>query len=284
MSLSEEFTKTLYQKFKTNNEKINLIIDATLIKLLKKISGVEMYQEICDSTLHGLSVANPSDLDKIFERLEIKPIVYWNPINNQQKQYIIVSNHPTGPLEGIFIQKIFNTLGLRGKTMGDDIMSGVEQMKDAYIGLSIRVGGKSRITQLRNIKKELLNGLSLALFPAASVSHFDLKEMKISDYPWESGFIEMAKSNNLDIIPVYIDANLSILHYIFKEVYEDISSLRLFRESKIFIDKNKGKTLELYIGQPISSKELESNSECAKKVQEICENLMFQSYTNIESK
>jgi hypothetical protein len=67
MSLSEEFTKTLYQKFKTNNEKINLIIDATLIKLLKKISGVEMYQEICDSTLHGLSVANPSDLDKIFE-------------------------------------------------------------------------------------------------------------------------------------------------------------------------------------------------------------------------
>ena len=90
-----------------------------LIKLLKKISGVEMYQEICDSTLHGLSVANPSDLDKIFERLEIKPIVYWNPINNQQKQYIIVSNHPTGPLEGIFIQKIFNTLGLRGKTMGD---------------------------------------------------------------------------------------------------------------------------------------------------------------------
>ena len=282
MSLSEEFTKTLSQKFKTGNKKIDDIIDATLIKMLKNISGVEMYQDICDVTLKGLSVANPDDLNKIFERLEFKPVVYSNKIENIQKQYIVVSNHPTGPLEGIFIQKIFNHLGLRGKLMGDDIMSGVEQMRDAYIGLSIRVDGKSRITQLRTIKKEIKNGLSLALFPAASVSHFDINQMKICDYKWTPGFIEMAKSNNLDILPVYIDANLSVLHYIFKEIYEDISSLRLFRESKKFIDQNKGKTIELYIGQPISSKDLESNDECAKKIQEISENLMFQSYNTIE--
>lgn len=282
MSLSEEFEKTLFEKFKTGNEKIDPIIKATLVKLLKNISGVDMYQKICDEMLYGLSVANPNDLDKIFERLGFKPVVYSNDIENMNKQYIVVSNHPTGPLEGIFIQKIFNTIGLRGKLMGDDIMSGVDQMKDAYIGLSIRVDGKSRIAQLRKIKKEILNGLSLALFPAGSVSHFSLKDKKITDYEWQPGFIEMAKSNNLDILPVYIDANLSIFHYLFKELYEDISSLRLFRESKMFIDRNNGKTVELYIGQPIKSSELESTLENAQKIKEICENLMFQSYKNIK--
>jgi len=282
MSLSEEFEKTLFEKFKTGNEKLDTIIKVTLVKLLKNISGVDMYQKFCDEMLYGLSAANPNDLDKIFERLGFKPVVYSNNIENMNKQYIVVSNHPTGPLEGIFIQKIFSTIGLRGKLMGDDIMSGVHQMKDAYIGLSLRVDGKSRIAQLRKIKKEILNGLSLALFPAGAVSHFSLKDKKITDYEWQPGFIEMAKSNNLDILPVYIDANLSVFHYIFKELYENISSLRLFRESKMFTDRNKGKTIELYIGQPLKSSELQSTLEDAQKVKEICENLIFQSYKNIK--
>lgn len=282
MSLSEEFEKTLFEKFKTGNEKLDHIIKATLIKLLKNISGVDMYQKICDETFCGLSITNSNDLDKIFERLKFKPVVYSNDIENMNKQYIVVSNHPTGPLEGIFIQKIFDTIGLQGKLMGDDVMSGVHQMKDVYIGLSIRSDGKSRIAQLRKIKKEILNGFSLALFPAGAVSHFSLKDKKITDYEWQPGFIEMAKSNNLDILPIYIDANLSIFHYLFKELYEDISSLRLFRESKMFVDRNNGKTVELYIGQPIKSSELESTFEDAQKIKEICENLMFQSYKNIK--
>jgi len=282
MSLSEEFEKTLFEKFKTGNEKLDPIIKATLVKLLKNISGVDMYQKICDEMLYGLSVANPNDLDKIFERLGFKPVVYSNDIENMniyQKELEITQKNKNQITTN---KKIFNTIGLRGKLMGDDIMSGVDQMKDAYIGLSIRVDGKSRIAQLRKIKKEILNGLSLALFPAGSVSHFSLKDKKITDYEWQPGFIEMAKSNNLDILPVYIDANLSMFHYLFKELYEDISSLRLFRESKMFIDRNNGKTVELYIGQPIKSSELQSTLEDAQKVKEICENLMFQSYKNIK--
>lgn len=280
MSLSEEFTKTLSERFKTKNNFLNKVLNITLVKLLKKISGVEMYQQICDTKLKGLFVAEPKDLDLLFKNLDFKTSVYYNPI--ESKQYLIVSNHPTGPLEGVFIQKIFHTINIKGKLMGDDIMSGVEQMKDAYIGVSIRVDGKSRIAQLRAIKKEIKNGISLALFPAGSVSHFDLKQRKICDYEWDIGFIEMAKSNNLDILPVFIDANLSLTHYILKEIYSDISSLRLFRESKKFLDRNKGKEIEIYIGNPISSKDIEANKESAQKIQKICENLKYQSYTEIK--
>ncbi len=280
MSLSEEFEKTLFEKFKTGNKNIDNIFILNFIKILKNISGVKNYEEICNTLLKNLSIAKENDL--IFDRLELKPIVYLSEIKDLKQQYIVVSNHPTGPLEGIFIQKIFKSIGLNGKIMGDDIMSGIEQLKDSYIGISIRVDGKSRIAQLRKIKKEISNGISLALFPAGSVSYFDLKEMKITDYEWEPGFIEMAKSNKLDILPVYIDANLSILHYVFKHIYPDLSSLRLFKEGINFMNKNKGKTIDLYIGNPISYSDVESTHEDAQKIKEICENLMFQSYKNIK--
>jgi putative hemolysin len=282
MSLSEQFEKILFEKFKTDNDKFNDIIKITLIKLLKNISGVDLYEKICTDVADNLSVANQQHLDIIFENLNIKPVIYSNEIENKNKQYLIVSNHPTGPLDGIFVQKILGALDLHGKIVGDDIMAGLEQLKDAYIGLSIRDDGKSKIAQLRRIKREILNGCSIVLFPAGSVSHFSIKEKRITDYEWQTGFIHIAKSNNLDIIPVYIDSNLSILHYIFKEIYSDLSSLRLFRESISFIKKNSGKSIEFYIGQPIKSSDLQPTLEDAQKVKEICENLMFQSYKNIK--
>ena len=52
-------------------------------------------------------------------------------------------------------------------------MNSVPQMKDSYIGLSTRNEGKSRIAQLRRLKKELQSGTNLSLFPSGSVSKFN---------------------------------------------------------------------------------------------------------------
>lgn len=280
MSISKKFTEVLNEKFKTNNSLLNNVIDKTLINVLKKISGVDLFEQICNEKLNGLSLTNAEDLKVVFERLDIKPIVYSNNTQNLGKQYIIVCNHPTGPLDGVMIQKICASIGLKGKIIGDDIMSGVKELHDSYIGLSIRVDGKSKVSQLREMKKQIKSGISVAIFPSGSVSHFDIKKLKICEYEWQPGFIEIAKSNNLDILPVYIDANLSFMHYLFKDIYSDISSLRLFMESKNFIDKNKGKTIDLFIGEPISTKDLESTLDNAQKIKDICENLMFESYEN----
>jgi 1-acyl-sn-glycerol-3-phosphate acyltransferase len=279
MSLSKKFENVIFEKFKTKNE----ILDNTLIKFicfaLKNISGVENFENFCKTKFKNLNVSE--NIDDIFRALEIKPYVYYNDIENLKNQYIIVSNHPTGPMDGIFIPKVFNLFNLKGKILGDDIMTGMDHMKDSYMGLSLRLEGKSRITQLRNLKKEILNGSTLGIFPAGSVSHFDVKRKQICDNEWNPGFIDIAKSNNLDILPVYIDANLSILHYIFKYIYDDIASLRLFKEASSFVEKNKGKTIEIYVGSPISVSTLEPTDENAQKIKEICENLMFQNYTKI---
>ena len=285
MGLKTAFEKTLSEKFIGTSDRSSsksILVERVLIPLLTKFSGVEDYEEICDEKLLGLSASKADDLEEIFNRLRFNVSIHSNTHTDLNAQYIIVSNHPTGPLEGIFIQKIFNQLGLRGKTMGDDIMSGVAQMKDAYLGISTRVNGKSRISQLRAIKKEISSGLSLGLFPAGSVSHFDFKNLRVKESEWHPGFIEMAKSNNLDILPVFIDTNLSVLYYFFKLVYSDISSLRLFKESRKFIDRNKGKYINIYIGNPIEISNLESTKENAFKIQEICENLKYQAYTHSE--
>ena len=285
MGLTSEFEKTLSEKFIGTSERSSsksILVERVLIPLLTKLSGVEDCEEICDEKLIGLSCAKPEDLEEIVSRLGFKVRIHSNSHFNLKSQYIVVSNHPTGPQDGIFMQKIFNHLGLRGKTMGDDIMSGVAQLKDSYIGISTRVNGKSRISQLRAVKKEISSGLSLGLFPAGSVSHFDFKNLRVKESEWHPGFIEMAKSNNLDILPVFIDTNLSVLYYFFKLVYSDISSLRLFKESRKFIDRNKGKHINIYIGNPIEIQALKSIKEDAKKIQDICENLKYQSYSEVK--
>lgn len=285
MGLKIEFEKTMREKFigdfvdPSSNK--GIFLERVFLPLLAKISGVANYEKICDEKLSNLSVANPEDLNVIFKNLNLNSKIYLNKFD-LNKQYIVVCNHPTGPLDGLFIQKVFHILGIKGKLLGDDIMTGLKQMKDAYIGLSTRIGGKSRISQLRALKKEIKNGHSLALFPAGSVSHFDLKQKKICEYKWNLGFIEIAKSNNLDILPVYIDANLSVWHYFFKFIYSDIASLRLFRESKKFIDRNQGNYINIYIGNPIEVSDLDATKENASKIQNICENLKYQTYTHIE--
>lgn len=282
MGLKSEFEKTLREKFIGNldpHSSKSILFERIALPLLVKESGVKEYERVCEKSLSGLSVAKEEDLEVIFEKLNITTRFFSNCSQLPKNQCIIASNHPTGPLDGLFMQSVFNYLGLRGKTMGDDIMNGLPQMKDAYIGLSIRVNGKSRLSQLRNIKKEILGGLSLGLFPSGSVSQFDIKKGKVRDIKWNTGFIEMAKSNNLDIIPVYIDVKLSFWHYFFKAVYQDLASLRLFKEALKFIDENKGRCVDVYIGQPISIDSVEPTQEDALKIQHICENLKYQQYT-----
>ena len=286
MSLTQAFTKTLSEAIASPNQKLNTYIDKYIVPILKNISGVEHYEEYSKNILNGLSAAKEDDLNEIFKRLGFGTRIFSNLDLNfdKNKKYMIVSNHPTGPIEGLFIQKVFHNLGIRGKLIGDDIMSGVEQMKDCYLGLSIRVDGKSRIGQLRNIKKEVSSGTNLAIFPAGSVSKFSFEERKVIEFPWNIGFIELAKSNNLDIIPIYINASLSPLHYLLKSnsKIENLSSLRLFRESFLFVNRNKNKKIDIYIGNPIDIQSLEVDDISAKKIQNICENLMFQSYNFIK--
>lgn len=285
MGLTREFEKTLKEKFIGDSDPNNgksILIERVLIPLCTKISAIQTFEKYCDQNLSGLSATKSEDLEKIFNYLCFNVKIHSNIQVNLDSKYMIVSNHPTGPFDGIFIQKIFNHLGLRGKTVGDNILGGVEQLGDIILGLSIRSDSKSKIAELRAIKKEIKLGINLALFPSGSVSHFNLKKMKVSEYEWYSGFIELAKSNDLDIIPVYIDTNLSPIYYFFKEVYHSFGSLMLFREFIKFVDRNKKGTINLYIGDPISINDIESTKEFASKIQDICENLKYQIYTHIE--
>lgn len=278
MSLTEDFRKTMSERFRANDERLQKFIDKFLVEGLAKISGVDEFQRRADVELGGLNMTVPSELDTFFKKLQIDVNVFHSKFEDQGKKYLIVSNHPTGMFDGFFIQKAFHALGIKGKIIGDDIMSRFEHMRDAYIGLSIRDADKSRVSQLRRLKNEIKNGSNVAMFPAGSVSYYDFLNQRVREYDWNQGFIEIAQSNNLEIIPVYIDAQMSNRFYFFKKVYKDIASLLLFRENINLIDKYKNKTINVYVGRPISSTTLEADTFVSGQFKELCENLKYQKY------
>ena len=284
MSLTEDFKKTISEKIKSDNNNINYLINKVIVPILTEISGVKDYEKYSETHLKGLYVVKKEDLDEIFNRLGFDTRILLNSFPDKNKRYMIVSNHPTGPLEGLFVQRVFHTLDIPGKLIGDDIMGNFEQMKDCYLGLSIRVDGKSRLAQIRKIKKEVSNGINLAIFPSGSVSKFSFKNGRPSEFKWDKGFIDLAKSNNLDILPIHIKANLSPLHYLLKshDKLQDLSSLRLFKESLLFVENNKNQKIDICIGDPISIDSIVSDEKSAKHIQNICESLIFKSYSIIK--
>jgi putative hemolysin len=275
--LKKTLRETLMPNVKSGSLK-SIAFEKIGLPLLVNLSGAEEYEKRCDAFAKR-SIANPEDLQYVFKELGINVRIHWNVAPT--KQSLFTFNHPTGPTDGIFVQQIVQHFGLQGKVLGDEVMAEVEQIKDAYIPISIRSDNShKRLAQLRNLKREVRSGQSLILFPAGSVSKMDWVHRIIEEYPWETGFLELAKSNSLDIIPCYIDIGLSNKYYMTKSIYADLSSLILFREGVKLIDSQKGKTIDIYVGDPTSYNNVECNERFAKKFKNECELLKFQSYDN----
>lgn len=282
MRFKDIITGELKQKFNSKNKFVNLFFQTTLIPFLRSFSKCDEYEKLVDVTLNGLSMSNPEDLEKIFEKTGIKVQIHYNEedIVLKKNQVMIVSNHPTGPTDGAFSHKTLHALNLRGKVLGDDVLSGLDILKDGYIGISLRGDGKTRLAQLKNLKKQVLSGSSLVMFPSGEVSKLNLEKRKVIDSPWKSGFIEIAKSNNLQILPIYIDSNLSLFYYVLNKISADVASLSLLKETLNFIKVHQNDVINVYVGKTIDPESLETTEESALMIKNYCENLKYCSYKN----
>lgn len=281
MGLKIAFEKTLRKKFIADlcsEDNKAVFFERIVIPLLSKISGVEGF-ETWVKTFDNKNIAKQEDLQAMFKHLGLSVKLHWNVAPN--KQNIFVFNHPTGLLEGLFMQQVVQYFNLRGKVLADETLFAINVTKDITIPLSIRSENDgSQFGQLRNLKREIKSGQSLIICPSANVSKKDFFENKIVEYEWNIGFLELSKSNSLDIIPCYIDAELTLLFYMFRYIYKDASSLILFKECTSFLKRNNGNIIDIYIGDSISHETVDISEDTANKFRELCQSLKFKTYNN----
>ena len=127
---------------------------------------------------------------------------------------IIISNHPTGMLDGIVLLRILGSRYPRLKVLANDILMGIPNLKPFFLPVD-KIQSSPR-KYLREIR-ELLSGQNpLISFPAGLVA----RPMGgvITDVPWNYGFVRWARKYQRDIVPVHISGRNSDFFYRFSRI------------------------------------------------------------------
>ena len=266
-SLKEPFEKTLKDLVGSNK---------FVLYLLEKISGVDPFGEWISAYD---SVSTKENIECFFKSIDTNVKVHWNI--PPEKQCIFAFNHPTGPFDGMFVHKTIHTFNLKAKLIGEEIMGTLDVLRDCYIPISFRSKNKKQ-NIIEIVNNEIKKGYSIALFPGGTVAKKENLFNGINEYPWKKGVLRFAKENNLQIVPCFTDAELSLPFYLFKKIHSDLATLILFRENLKAVKKYMGKTVNIYVGDPILHENIEVTDEYVRSLQNICENLKYQVYTHNE--
>ncbi|MDR3251751.1 MAG: lysophospholipid acyltransferase family protein [Tannerella sp.] len=168
--------------------------------------------------------------------------------------FITVSNHPIGSLDGIILIDIFATVRPDFKVMVNKILAHISAMEDNFISVIPKTGDKNEnevknVNMLRLALTQLKNGHPMGFFPAGAMSFYNKKLKEVRDLPWTHSVIRLIRKVNLPVIPVYFDCLNSKFFYLLGRISWKLRVLRVAKEAF----NKKGKTIDVYIGKPISS-------------------------------
>lgn len=235
---------------------ISKILCVKQINNFLSIHGQEYGIQFVDSVLFDLSQATIkiSGLDNI----------------PNDGKLVFAANHPLGGLDGLaFIHTVYKKR--QDITFPvNDFLTFIPNFKEFFIPVN-KVGANSR-EAMKMMQEAFESDRTLLMFPAGLCSR-KIKG-KIVDLEWKKTFVKQAVATQRDIVPVFINGRNSNRFY-------NTANLRKFLKIKFNFEmmllpselfKQKGKTIELIIGKPISWQTLDKSKtdiEWAKDIKEI---------------
>ena len=182
---------------------------------------------------------------------------------------IVVSNHPLGGIDGI---AVMNGVGQRRediKALVNDLLMNLENVSSLLV--PINKHAKNLTENVKLIEQSYASDECIIIFPAGMVSRKQKEGIK--DLEWKKSFISKSIKYKQKIIPIYVEASNSRFFYNLGAIRKKMgvkANLEMFYlVDEVF--KQKGKTIKLTVGKPISyssfTKE-KSTLEWAQKVKE----------------
>lgn len=182
---------------------------------------------------------------------------------------IVVSNHPLGGIDGI---AVMNGVGQRRKdikALVNDLLMNLENVSSLLI--PINKHAKNLTENVKLIEESYASDECIVIFPAGMVSRKQKEGVK--DLEWKKSFIAKSVKYKQSVIPIYVEASNSSFFYnlgAFRKKIGIKANIEMFYlVDEVF--KQKGKTIKLTVGKPISyssfTKEF-STLEWAQKVKE----------------
>ena len=178
--------------------------------------------------------------------------------------FITVSNHPIGSLDGIILIDIFASRRKDYRVMVNEMLEKIGALADNFISVLPTKGDNSKVNPsntggVRACISWLKEGHPLGFFPAGAMSFKD-KNKQVKDRPWTHSVIRLIRKAKVPVYPVYFDCKNSDFFYWLGKISWKIRTLRVPTEAF----NKQGKTLDVYIGQPISPQTLQQYTDDAE--------------------
>lgn len=173
--------------------------------------------------------------------------------------FTTVSNHPIGSLDGIILIDIFASRRPDFKVMVNGVLTLIGAMRDNFISVNPTTDSDdginpSNINGVRYSLQRIREGHPVGFFPAGAMSFYSKKEKAIRDLPWTHSVVKLIMKSKAPVIPVYFDFLNTKFFYFLGRVDWRLRTLRVPTEAF----NKKGRTVDVYIGEPISSQTIKS--------------------------
>jgi putative hemolysin len=136
------------------------------------------------------------------------------------------------------------------KFVVNDILLHLKPMKEFFIGVN-KIGSNSK-DNIMALNAEFDKPQGIFVFPAGLVSR--RKKGLVRDLEWKKTFISRSKKFKKNVIPVFLDGDLSNFFYNLSNFREKVGLKTniemLYLVNELF--KQKNRTFKLYFGKPIS--------------------------------
>jgi putative hemolysin len=213
-------------------------------RLLRRLLHEEEFQKFAASHPHlrGLDM-----VEQVLDHLQIRCNIAPRELENipETGPLVIVSNHPTGTLDGLALLYAVSRVRRDVKVVTNRMLSHLEPLSNLFIPVD-NINGGTRKSSLSLMEQQLQSGGVLIFFPAGEVSRMTRKG--IADSHWHSGFIKLAAKFRAPLLPAFIHAKNSPLFYASTLISPTLALLLLMQQ----MFRRRNSTLPVTLGQRIA--------------------------------
>ncbi|MGI9250660.1 MAG: lysophospholipid acyltransferase family protein [Pseudohongiellaceae bacterium] len=167
---------------------------------------------------------------------------------------LIVANHPLGGLEGVAIARLIGQIRPDLKVLTNQLLRLIPELADLFIGVDVLSGNAaaSNASGIRQVHKHLKNAGAVLIFPAGTVSVYNIRHRRIQDASWNRLVGGLVRRYGCTTLPIHVGGRNSSYFYAAGMIHPRLRTALLPRQ----LANKQGFTLELSPGRPVPATEL----------------------------
>ena len=179
------------------------------------------------------------------------------------QRWLFASNHPFGGMDGMMLADLLISHFGDVRVMVTDLLMHVYPLKELW--LPVNTHGRQSAEYAARIRETVAGPLPVLTFPAGLCSR--RRNGVVADTEWKRSFVKLAESSGRQIVPVYVEGQLSNRFYRTARLRE-WTGMKFNAEMILLPDemiRQSGRHFRIYFGEPIAAEELAAACSDAEK-------------------